>query len=129
MNERILVIENRGPSYQILKDKLEEKGCVVLTAQNEHEFWGHACETNVELVLFDICLKNRLSSEVYAAILNFQQSRKIPVIFKTGMTDQDEHGAMLYDENYIFFPEPVGFERLYVEIQKLLNQRQLAHAA
>ncbi len=129
MNERILVIENSGPAYQVLKKKLVKKGCVVLLAQNEKEFWEHAFGSGVELVLFDICLKSKLGPDAYCVLLDFQQSRRIPVIFQTGLTEQAEQSAVLYDENYVYFPEPVCFERLYVEIQKLLNQRQVAYAA
>ena len=130
MNERILVVENTDEPFHVLRDKLIEKNFEVVTAEDELEFWIQMKDPRVKLVILDVCLKNRLSADVYHALLDFRMSREIGVILKTGLLTEDGAAVTaLHDENYVFFPEPVNFDRLYAEIHHLLNKRRMVFAA
>lgn len=127
--QKILLIEDDSSARKILEEKLTQKGCKVITAQNEQEFWKHILASQADLVIFEVCLKNRLGSDVYRALLELHQNHHIPVIFKTGLSTENRRNDALYDENYVFFSEPVSFECLYTEICKLINHTHIAHAA
>ena len=129
MNGRILIIEDVREDSFMLKSKLMAKEFQVLSARTENEFWEHMSRSPINLVIFDVCLEKRLSPDVYHALLDLRESRKIPVIFIAGVKEQGGWVAAVSDENYIFFPDPVCFDQLHLEMQRLLGLRQEASAA
>lgn len=129
MRDHVLVIEDAGEDCTVLAEKLASRGYDVVSVQTDEEFWEQMRSASIDLVIFDVCLKKRLSPKVYQALLDLREEQKIPVVLTAGVTERTEHVAALSDENYIFFSEPVDFNQLHQEIQKLLFRRHAVSAA
>jgi len=123
MNKKILIVEDDRLTLYLLKRRLEKKGYEILTARDEKEFWKHAFDQGLHLILLDICLKNRLGTNVYKTLLEFGMNRQLPVIFTTGLTDDmndmDSGGKDILDKRHVFLPKPINFENLNQEIERL----------
>ncbi len=129
MKERVLIIEDVGEDCTVLAEKLASQGYKVCSVQTDEEFWDQMRNFPVDLVIFDVCLKKRLSPSVYQALLDLREGQKIPVVLTAGVTERTDRVAALSDENYVFFPEPVDFSQLQEEIQKLLSRGPAVSAA
>lgn len=133
MNERILVVEDDWLTLQMLKMRLKKRSYDVITARNEKEFWKYAFDPQLALIILDVCLKNRLGTDVYRSLLDFGMNRSVPVIFTTGLIhdkpdSQDvkifgENAKVFGEEGYTFMEKPIDFEQLHREIKRLLQLR------
>jgi CheY-like chemotaxis protein len=120
--KRILVVEDDRLTRYLIKRKLEKRGYEVLTAKNETEFWEHAFNPFIDLILSDLCLENRLGTDIYHALLDFGMDKDIPIIFTTGIVNKNMIGGnMLQDDGHTFLMKPIDFEVLEAEMQKSMN--------
>ncbi|MBI3317321.1 MAG: response regulator [Candidatus Omnitrophica bacterium] len=131
MNTRILIVDDDWICLQLLKRRLEKKGYEVLTARNEKEFWDQAFDPYADfaLILVNICLNNRLGTDVYQCLLHFGMNEKIPVIFTTGLAEGNENWQILRDDDYSFVPKTVDLENLEEEIERMLQTNTLKNVA
>lgn len=131
MNTRILMVDDDWICLQLLKRRLEKKGYEVITARNEKEFWDQAFDPylNLDLIVVNICLNNRLGTDVYQCLLHFGLNERIPVIFTTGLAEGNENWEVIRDGEYSFVPKTVDLENLEEEIERILQTNTFNQAA
>jgi DNA-binding response OmpR family regulator len=126
--KRILAVDDDALTLKLLKVRLAKNGYEVLTARSEREFWQHAFDPAVTLIILDLCVKDRLGTDIYGSLLEFGMNRNIPVIFITGL----EEGCLpaeVRDSGRPCLKKPIDFEKLKSEIAALQRGRVLQDAA
>ena len=130
MKNRILVVDDDALTLKLIRVRLEKWGHEVITAKNEREFWQHAFDPAIRLIVLDICVRNRMGTDIYHSLLEFGMDKDVPVIFITGLAENelpDEwHEG---DKKPVYFHKPIDFDRLKQEIEHLQMQKQLQNAS
>jgi len=116
--ERILVVEDDGPSRAIMADALTDAGYSVDEAEDGYEALNMAAHSNPDLVLSDLSMPGLSGVEFTQRLHSFLE---IPVILTTGLEDTrdvitaaQEYGAVAC------LKKPMSLEELLWEIDRAL---------
>ena len=87
---KILVIDDEEEVVNLYKDFLSKKGFNVLTATDGADGLSIAQKEIPDLILLDVMMPNMDGGEIAQNLLKRPSTRRIPVIFLTGIITQEE---------------------------------------
>lgn len=123
MKPLILVVDDDAGIFEVLADLLGNEGFEVHWARNSVEFEQHAFSLSKPvLILLDIMLGSENGPEIYKHLLAKGFDRAIPVIFVSGLLQEDpqplpRHSGRLY----AMHAKPFEFNRLLSDIRNLTD--------
>jgi diguanylate cyclase (GGDEF)-like protein len=120
----ILIVDDEIPNLVVLSRILGSE-YTIYTAKNGEEALEKAREYTPDLILLDIVMPGIDGYEVLNVLKNTQETRRIPVIFITGLSsrEDEEKGLSLDAADYISKPFSAKIVRLRVRNQiQIINQ-------
>lgn len=127
----ILLIDDNPANLKVLFDLLDEAGFEVLVSQRGEGALKRAKDTQPDLILLDVMMPGINGFETCERLKNTEQTRDIPVIFMTVLSDSEskvkgfEIGAVDYITKPIQAKEVLARVKTHLTIQHL--QRELLH--
>ncbi|HTL46570.1 MAG TPA: response regulator [Verrucomicrobiae bacterium] len=129
MKNRILVVDDDALTLKLVRVRLEKMGYEIITAKNEREFWQHAFDPAITLIILDVCVKNRMGTDIHRSLLDFGMDKNIPVIFVTGLPKEELPSEWREeDKQPLYFQKPIDFDKLKQTIEHLQYLRELQDA-
>ncbi len=128
--EKVLVVDDVAENIHILMNTLSERYSVVPARNGPSALRKAAMEPPPDLILLDIMMPDMDGFEVCRRLKEREETRDIPVIFLTAMTDHESEikGLELGGADYIrkpFFP-PMVLTRIAAHLQAARSRRILA---
>jgi signal transduction histidine kinase len=125
----ILVVDDSVSFLAALLDHLAARGFLVLIARNAHEGLMRAELGQPDLILLDVVMPDHDGFEVCRSLKANQQTRDIPVIFMTGLTDAKQKVAGFAAGGVDYITKPFQIEevlaRIHAHVQLRKAQRDL----
>lgn len=120
----ILVVEDHPATRRLLQTILEIEFNVIITGNGEEALPLIKENPSIDLILLDVIMPGLNGYEVCESIKANQQTRDIPVIFLTALTEDhdEERGFAVGVTDYIV--KPISRLRLLARIRNQLKLRQ-----
>ncbi len=115
----ILVVDDDPVMLRTVKHYLEEK-YVVATAPSGKFAIKFLSQRTADLVLLDYEMPEVDGPEVFKAIKDSEDSKDVPVVFLTGITDTEKIKTVLAMQPQGYLLKPVDYERLHQTIEGIL---------
>jgi DNA-binding NtrC family response regulator len=122
---RILIIEDDPLEADLLQQELVDYGYTTFWAENGEKAFGALTTFLPDLVLLDICLPKMNGYEIVKKIKTQRNTKTIPVIMVTALSDQEElvKGLDAGADDYI--PKPFKTFELLARIRSMLRIRKM----
>jgi CheY-like chemotaxis protein len=121
--KRILIVEDKATSRELLRTVLEQQSYIVLEATNGEEALQRLRETTPDLVLLDLQMPVRSGYDVLKQIRSDERLAKLPVVALTASAMQGDREKALAAGFTGYIAKPVGPAQLREEVSRLLGQR------
>lgn len=115
----ILIVDDDPTMLRTVKHYLEEK-YVVATAPSGKFAIKFLSQRPADLVLLDYEMPEVDGPEVFKAIKESEDTKNIPVVFLTGITDTEKIKGVLAMKPQGYLLKPVDYERLHQTIEGIL---------
>lgn len=115
----ILVVDDDPVMLRTVKHYLEEK-YVVATAPSGKFAIKFLSQRTADLVLLDYEMPEVDGPEVFKTIKDSEDSKDVPVVFLTGITDTEKIKTVLAMQPQGYLLKPVDYERLHQTIEGIL---------
>jgi len=120
---KILVVNDHQFSRFALKSLLANDGYEVIEATSGNTALIHVTEDNLDLVLLDASLPDINSFEVFRYLKRNEQTRLIPVVFVTGLSDRKSRIDGIEASGDDFITQPFDPLALSARVKSLLDQK------
>ncbi len=125
-HKKILVVDDEKEVLDMLDKKLSTEGYIVILATRGKEAIAKTKLYLPDLILMDIVLPDIHGSEAVKLIKENPQTRKIPVIFLSGIVSKEENNlgkltVTVDGRDYVAIPKPFYFNELLEEIDKKIS--------
>ncbi len=123
----LLIVDDLLPNLRMLVDILKSD-YTIHVAKNGPEAIRSAIEKQPDVILLDVVMPDMDGYEVITVLKSDERTRKIPVIFVTGLNDEshEEKGLALNAADYITKPFNPAIVRLRVQTQiKIISQMRI----
>ena len=122
MKNRILMVDDEPEFLELTKLRLEANGYVVATAEEGQSGLAVAQEFKPDLIVLDINMPGMDGGDVAERIHATPELAKTPIVFLTGMVDENEAAATQNSAQGEHFLSKVGgSERLLDYVKKTLS--------
>jgi two-component system, OmpR family, response regulator VicR len=121
VKKKILVADDDRSVITLLKNALESKGYLVITASNGQEALDKIFDVSPDLMILDIMMPLKDGYEVLAEIRKDPLYKILPVIMLTAkIGERDEEHAFEEGADH-FMPKPFKIEEMLARIDSLLQ--------
>ncbi len=121
---RILVVDDNPVNLGVLVDNLEVHGYEVLVALGGHEALDRVRFAKPDLVLLDVMMPDMDGFETCRRMKALADSRDIPVIFMTALTDVDSKVKAFASGGVDYVSKPFQIEELMARVRTHLSLRK-----
>jgi diguanylate cyclase (GGDEF)-like protein/PAS domain S-box-containing protein len=122
-HSRILVVDDNPVNLGVLVDNLEVHGYEVLVALGGHEALDRVRFAKPDLVLLDVMMPDMDGFETCRRLKANADSRDIPVIFMTALTDVDSKVKAFASGGVDYVSKPFQIEELIARVRTHLSLR------
>ncbi len=122
--KKILLVEDNDLILEMLGERLETQGFVVIGARDGVEAVRLAREERPDLILMDLALPEIDGWEATQRIRRQSETCEIPIIAVTAHTTGEERDQSLLAGCNDFEPKPINFERLVGKIHRWTEARR-----
>ncbi len=123
-HSRILVVDDNPVNLGVLVDNLEVHGYEVLVALGGHEALDRVRFAKPDLVLLDVMMPDIDGFETCRRLKAQAESRDIPVIFMTALTDVDSKVKAFAAGGIDYVSKPFQIEELMARVRTHLSLRK-----
>lgn len=118
--ERILVADDTQLMLQIIKDKLDEAGYEVVTAENGKEAWEKALANPPDLAILDVMMPIMTGWEVCRYLRQHSLTNALPIILLTARGEEEDRvaGLELGADDYVV--KPFSANELLARVKAIL---------
>ena len=116
MQKKILVVDDETDIREFLTDLLEEKGYVVMTADNGGTAMLKVSEERPDLVLLDVSMPKQTGADFYRQFSRKKEFENIPVIIVSGHPSR----RIAVSKKVTIIDKPIEETRLLGEIDRML---------
>lgn len=121
---KILVVDDQPDNVFLLQDRLEHEGYEVITAYEGETGLKKAKEESPDLILLDIMMPGLSGFEVCKEIVNDKNTRDIPVILLTALTDSNDLKKGFQSGAFDYVKKPFNRIELLSRINSALKFRE-----
>jgi CheY-like chemotaxis protein len=119
--KRILIVDDKATSRELLRTVLEKQGYAVIEAGDGEEALRQARADSLDLILLDLQMPIRNGYDVLGELRQDPQYAAIPVIALTASAMQGDREKALAAGFTGYLTKPLALARLRDEIQRLLE--------
>ena len=119
---RILVADDEFDMAQMISEMLVLKGGYdVEVVYDGQDALSEAMQKEYDLFLLDVNMPKKSGYEVCETLKNNQQNSEIPVIFLTGLKDEESKIKGLQAGANDFLTKPVNIDELHLRVENMLK--------
>ena len=118
MSKKILVADDDPKLVFMMREFLEGRGYVVVTAQDGEEALEIVQKTKPDLILLDVQMPKLDGDEVYMALRGNASTKTLPILILTGLRSEKE---ILENREENIFAKPVNLQKLLAKIRGMLG--------
>ena len=119
--KRILIVDDKATSRELLRTVLERQGFIVAEAADGEEALRQARAEIPDLILLDLQMPVRNGYEVLTELRQDPRFASLPIIALTASAMQGDRERALAAGFTAYLPKPVTLAHLREEIQRLLQ--------
>jgi CheY-like chemotaxis protein len=119
--KRILIVDDKATSRELLRTVLEKQGYAIIEASNGEEALERTRSGAPDLILLDLQMPVRNGYEVLAELRKDMTYRKLPIIALTASAMQGDRERALAAGFTAYLAKPVTLAAIRSEIQRLLE--------
>ena len=123
--KKILTIDDNPDNLFLLQDRLEREGFEVIKAYSGEMGIQKALEDKPDLILLDVMMPGISGYEVCKTISSKEQTKMIPLILLTALTDADNIKEGLQSGAFDYIKKPFNKIELFARIQSALRFSEL----
>src|SRR5215471_16068929 len=118
--KRILIVDDKATSRELLRTVLEKQGYAIIEATNGEEALEKTRSDGPDLILLDLQMPIRNGYEVLAELRREARFRSLPIIAVTASAMQGDREKALAAGFNAYLTKPLPLSNLKSEIQRLL---------
>ncbi len=121
--KKILVVDDEIDMLSVLAKRFSAEGYSVITVDNGEDALNLARLERPSLIILDVAMPQMDGGEVAEKLKEHSETRKIPVIFLTGLfskSEEDKMGTVIGGN--VTFAKPYDIEELLTTVKRLLRQ-------
>ena len=118
--KRILIVDDKATSRELLRTVLEKDGYFILEAEDGGEALEKARSENPDMILLDLQMPVRNGYEVLTELRQDSRYRTLPIIALTASAMQGDRETALAAGFTAYLTKPVTLSHLRGEVQRLL---------
>jgi two-component system cell cycle response regulator len=119
--KRILVIDDLPENVFLLKDRLENEGYEVLTADCGNSGIEKATDETPDLILLDVMMPDINGFEVCKTLVNDSRTSGIPILLVTAKTDAEDTKEGLDAGAFDYIKKPINKIELLARVKSALK--------
>lgn len=121
---KILVIDDKPDTLLLLRELLSSRGYAVLSTTEPHEVAELMHSEKPDLVLMDVLMPGISGYELCRQLKGDPQTRLIPVVMITGLSDRDDRVRGIEAGADEFLSKPLYPEELFARVKSLLKLKE-----
>lgn len=121
---RILIVDDNRDNAYLLKELLSRHDYEIATSNNAEEAAQEIRANPPDLILLDVVMPGRSGYELCQELKSSPETRLIPVVLITGLTDREDkiHGIEVGADD--FLNKPIFPEELFARVKSLLKLKE-----
>lgn len=121
---RILVVEDNEDNRMLMRDLLVSHGYEVVCAEDADSAERSLAQELPDLILLDVVMPGRSGYELCAKLKSEPQTRLIPVVIITGLSDRVDRVQGIEAGADEFLSKPIYPEELFARVKSLLKLKE-----
>ena len=121
MKKRALVVDDNANSLLLEKDLLEAAGFEVFTAENATSGIDLARKERPDIIIMDMRLPDMRGSEAARILLQYDETRDIPIVFVTASVLAEGIEEIKAIPNAVFVAKPINTRTFAKEISQFVK--------
>src|SRR5579859_1301977 len=122
--QRILVVDDNPDNILLTRELLNARGYEVITATTGEAGIAAVHAQHPDLVLLDVVLPGRSGYEVCRELKEDPETRLIPIVMITGLTDREDRIRGIEAGADEFLNKPIFPEELFARVRSLLRIKE-----
>jgi DNA-binding response OmpR family regulator len=122
--KRILVVDDEPAVSAVVVQMLKRNGFDGWAINDPLEVPQRSAEIRPDLIILDYEMPTLQGPELSVLLKSREETSKIPVIFLSGMTDDDSHTAASFSGAAVYLDKPVNERKLIAVIRRLVDRTQ-----
>jgi putative two-component system response regulator len=122
--QRILVVDDNPDNILLTRELLGARGYEVITATTGEAALAAVHAQHPDLILLDVVLPGRSGYDICRELKDDPETRLIPVIMITGLTDREDRIRGIEAGSDEFLNKPIFPEELFARVRSLLKIKE-----
>jgi len=119
-----MVVDDNPDNMMLMRDLLSSRGYEVIAAPHAEEAERHMRFDQPDLILLDVVMPGKSGYELCREIKEDPQTRLIPVVLITGLTDREDKVRGIEAGADDFLNKPIFPEELFARVKSLLKLKE-----
>ena len=125
MRKKALIIDDNANNLLLEKDLLETAGLEVVTAENAGSGIALARKEMPDIIIMDMRLPDMRGSEAARILLQYDETRDIPIVFVTASVLAEGIEEIQAIPNTVFMSKPINTRTFAKEIIQFIGKEQI----
>src|SRR5579871_5244712 len=121
---RVMVVDDNPDNMLLMRDLLSSRGYEVVAAPHAEEAERHIRFDQPDLILLDVVMPGKSGYELCRELKEDPQTRLIPVVMITGLTDREDKVRGIEAGADDFLNKPIFPEELFARVKSLLKLKE-----